>query len=814
MKEESSYDLTFKDNSVVIDPPKKKGKKSLAERAGLNLNDKAVNKLAGAIDTSVLGFNTGLGDSKYDEGLSWFADVNPQDIPGSINEYRSQEQGILPTAASGLGRVGSKVARELLKTAGAVVGTVGGIAGNVGDLITGEDNTDFLKTAFDNTFIRGVDTAFDNVNSEYLPVYVSDTVAKGDFFDKVSNSEFWATEGADGAGYLISAMAPGAVLKGLNAGGKLFGAATKLTALRYGKNLEVARRALTQAGMSANKIDGLIIPAANTFFEAGAESKGVSDDMDAKKPQFVANVLPLELEKLGALDLDKNSPEYFELEKIARENVEKQFQEQKGYAMRNTFLTNLAILAGPNYIQSKILYGNNGAKNLLNQVRKSPVKQGLRRVGEAFLSEGSEEVAQTSTEHRQVEKGLTSKLHGGLESFKDISPVEFGVDFIKTLGTTEGQVAGFLGGILGSPISVVGGYRQDKKDQVKSDNLRAKIETTGTSLNDIHLPTHKTKTSVNPETGEEIEEFELDENGQKIPIVENIVKIKNALDKHEELSKIYDDALEAGDTESIDSVKKIVEHDLIMNFINEDEMSLDALKEHLQATLPTNSENKQENNVNSKRQAELIEKAKYLQKELISFQDMSANIIKLENEKATPEQVKSFMGSLANEFLQESSKLYDLHNKLNTLQKAKVDVEKQTTIQEVDNPLYQEGVSSEFDKKVKTRVNPRLNLLNSKIDEVKEEIKEKESFLNYGVWNSKIVNGAFNQTLKEIETIQENTKPEVVKSIDDTLEDIKNSNSIEELELIDLKNNPVLRQYYDSRKKELEDLEREKKILL
>jgi hypothetical protein len=32
------------------------------------------------------------------------------------------------------------------------------------------------------------------------------------------------------------------------------------------------------------------------------------------------------------------------------------FKEQKGRAIRNTFLTNLAVLAGPNYIQAKLLY--------------------------------------------------------------------------------------------------------------------------------------------------------------------------------------------------------------------------------------------------------------------------------------------------------------------------------------------------------------------------------------------------------------------------------------------------------------------------
>ena len=778
--------------------------------------------------SGVLATNTDYGKSVYDENLNWGSDINPNDIQGSINEYRSQQQGVLPTIGAGLGRVGTKLTRELIKTAGAIGGTIAGIAGNTQDLITGEDNTDFFATAFDNDFIRSTDKAFDKVNKEVLPVYVSDTVTNGGFFDKITSAEFYATEGADGAGYLLAAFAPGAVIKSLNVGQKLFGAASKLTALRYGKNVETARRALTQAGMTVNKIDGLIVPAANAFFEAGAEAKGAGDSMEFEKPKFIANFMNTfdtnskefrdeVLTRLEQVDLDRRSgkitlDEANELTNnmdniVAGEFAEKEFKAQKGYAMRNTFLTNLAILAGPNYIQSKILYGKNGATNLINQVKKSPIRQGLKRIGETFLTEGGEEVAQTSTEQRQVKKGLANQLHSGDEIYKDVAIGEFATDFIKTLGTTEGQIAGFLGGVLGAPISVVQGYKQDKKDKVESDKLRGKIETTGTSLNDINLPIYKTKTEVNPETGEEFEIFEKDDSGNKIPILENVLKVKEALSKHEEISKMYDLAVESGNIDAVDTIKKYAEHELIMNFINEDEISLDALKEHLKETLPTTSDNKKENNDNLKRQNELIDKARYLQKELVSFQDMSTSIIKLENDNATDEQVRSFMGSLANEFLKETSELYDLRNKLSKSESTKSDLEKQTIITDIDNPLYQEGITNELDKTVKVRSNPRLDVINSKIDEIKKDIKDKESFLNYGIWNSKIVNGAFNESIKQVDKLRENTTPEQTLKFEEIDDQIKNATTTEELDAIDYQNNPVYKKQIAAKKLEIESEE-------
>lgn len=790
-KKASGYDGKFKNNETISQK--------------LQRNKNVVTPYALSNDFTRGERTKGNYDLTNSDYMSGYENPETQDL----NELRSTRQGGWGELGAGTGRVVSKVGREILKTAGAVVGTAWGLAGNASDLVTGNDNTDLLKDAFDNSFIRAVDENFEKFNNAALPVYVSDAVTNGGFFDKVTSGEFWATEGADGAGYLISAFAPGAALKALGASNKLFGGLTKLTSMRYGKSLDVSRRALAQAGITVDKIDSFVIPAANTFFEAGAESKGVTDSMEARYSEFEETYPQRQLDKLKEVDARRQSGEISIDEanqlsdEISNTTARMDFDDQKSKAARNTFLTNLLILAGPNYIQSKILYGKNGATNLLNNVsRPNAIKQAGRRLGESFLTEGSEEVGQTSTEGRNAERGLRGELSDTF--IEDVNPLTFGRDFIKSLGTTEGQVAGFLGGVLGAPISIVQGHRQDSKDKIKSDKLRGKIETTGLSLNDIHLPIYKTEIITNPETGEETEVYSQDAAGKKVLIPENVAKVKQALDLHEEVSKQYDDAVDKGDVEAIDRLKKYGEHELIMSFVSEDEMTIDALKEHLKVTMPTVNVDAKTATDNLKRQNEIIDKAKYLQKELVLFKDMSTSIIKLNNPKATPTQVQNFMNGLANEFIKETSEIYDNQNRLNELNKTKSNLEKFTTLESIENVNYDSSKNEPLYENVKVRVNPRLDLVNNKIKELKKELSDASSFLDYGIWNSKIVNGAFNEMINSDTKLEVATSPEVVQTADDVINAINSATTLDELNAIDRKNNPGFTPYYTAKKTELE----------
>ena len=743
-------------------------------------------------------------------------DINSED---PFNELRASRQG----GWSELGLFGSraiaKTGREIINTAGAIGGLAPAIAGQLEDAYTGEDKTTFLQTVFDNAFIKANNETFDKLNKEFLPVYVSDTVTNGGFTDKIFSGEFWATEGADGVGYLVSMLAPGAALKSLKVGNGIFNTAAKLTALKNGKSIATAQRALEMAGWSGQKVDSFIIPAFNTLAEAGAEARGFSDNLRANKTEALANIFNSEdfrntknskLQELGQQYMSKAiTQEEYEsrVNNLDFEISEQMFEDQVASGMTNTFLKNIAVLAGPNYIQSKILYGTNGAKNLLNQVTKKPVTQGLKRVGQAFLSEGSEEVAQTAVEHRNLEMGKKGLL--GKSIVDDYNPITFGEDFIKTLGTTEGQVAGFLGGILGSPISVIGGYIQDKKDIVRDKSARDKILLAGTSLNDIHLPIYETEIVYNY-NNEPTEVRKKDENGNDILIPENVAKIKKALDFHEELSQVFDVAVEAGNTEIVNKLKEIGEQNLMMNFVGEDEMTIDAFKEHLKVTLPTENVEKSVAEKNLKRQHDLLEKAKHVRKEMISFNNMVPKFIKLNNETATENQTKSFMNDLQRSFINDSVELRELEKKKSELESENADLEKFTKVEEIDNPDYVEGKSHELDKKITKRTNPRLDKNNEELEKINKQIENNKKFINEEIWNNDFINKRFEDFLKEAKQIEKETSEEEVQKHDEIITQIDNVTSSKELEELNLDiSNPIIAERYNERLNELKTAEEE-----
>lgn len=80
---------------------------------------------------------------------------------------------------------------------------------------------------------------------------------------------------------------------------------------------------------------------------------------------------------------------------------------------QNSFFKNTVVLAGPNYIQAKLLFGKTPSKVLLDKISglgeksiKNTVKQGGKNFVKGFLPEAAEEVSQTSVEGRNVEEGF------------------------------------------------------------------------------------------------------------------------------------------------------------------------------------------------------------------------------------------------------------------------------------------------------------------------------------------------------------------------------------------------------------------------
>ena len=775
-------------------------------------------------------------------------DLNSED---PFNDVRADRQSALDHLGIGAVRTVAKAATEVAK----LPGVIGGIAMSP----FAEENEGF-ETAFNNQWIKFFDGLNEDVK-EALPVYVKESVANGDFFTKIGSSATWATEGADGAGYMLGALAPGGLFKYFGGAAKIFGTSAKAAKLgTFGKSMEAGRKVLKAAGITTKNIDQYMIPAFNTIAEAGAESKGVWDGMESRKseahdeymskldnndPRYqtaisLRNEEIDQLRRSGEISLEESQELYKTAHITAAETMfEKDFKEQKALAAQNTFFKNAVVLAGPNYIQAKLLFGKTPSKVLLDKIGglgeksiKNTFKQGTKNFVKGFASEGAEEVGQSAVEHRNIEEGLKFKL--GDSRMDDYNPLTFGDDFIKTLGTTEGQMAGFLGGIMGAPMSTVGGYFQDKSDRVQTERLREKINGASTAYADIkNTNIYEQEEYTNPETGEVgFRDKEVD--GKKVFIPENVAKVKKALDLIEKDSNEYDNAVEDGDIEKIEQFRNRGEFNVIANFIGEDEVTLDALHEHLKLAFPTENskdisdEQVKVNKTNLERIDKIMSKAKSLQKDFVSFKDMSASILRInhpditkdstkEEKKAANERLEDFLNRVGNTFLSERAEEYEAKQTLNKLEKQRLELENNSTVVEIDNPNYIEGVSSEFDKKTKTRnSNPRLELVNGLIDKVKEKLKGYEENTNSNIWNNELLNKQFAKEVEERKQIKEDNSPEQVAKNDEVIDAVNTATTEDEVAEIEKTapkstvKNPVIKDKIDNKKAEIIQAEKVK----
>lgn len=778
---------------------------------------------------------------------SQFGNPNAED---PYNEYRANNQSSAEQAGLGLARAGAKAATEVAK----LPGVIGGIGIMAADGLTGGNlvaENEGFETAFNNQWIKFFDGLNEDVK-EALPVYVKESVANGDFFDKIGSSAFYATEGADGAGYMLGALAPGGLFKYFGGAGKLFGASIKAAKLaKYGENIQAAGKFLEKAGITIKNIDQYMIPAFNTVSEAGAESKGVWDGMESRKDgahvEYMSKLKPNDprylqaislkneeldqLRRSGEISIDEYNQQSANVHSVvAEEMFEKDFKEQKALAAQNSFFKNVVVLAGPNYIQAKLLFGKTPSKVLLDKIGglgeksiKNTFKQGAKNFVKGFASEGVEEVGQTAIEHRNTEQGLKFKL--GDNRIDDYNPLTFGEDFVKTLGTTEGQIAGFLGGIMGAPMSTVGGYFQDKSDRKQTERLREKINGASTAYADIkNTNIYEQEEYTNPETGE-VSTRDKEVDGKKVFIPEAVAKVKKALDLIEKDSNEYDNAIEDGDVERIEQFRNQGELNVINNFIGEDEVTLDALHEYLKIAFPTETskdisvEQVKVNKENTERVNKIMNKAKSLQKDLTSYKDMAASLIRINNPEVTPEHLSDFMNRVANTFISERAEEFDAKDKLVTLQKQKADLESNSSIIEIDNPNFIEGTTENIFKTIKARNNnPRLDLVNSQIAKVEKQLKDFEEATNSTIWDNEYLNNKINNEVKVRQKLQKENSPEQVAKNDEVLDKTKNATTVDEVKEIEktspkeVLENPIIKTAIVDKKSEIIQVELAQKI--
>jgi len=207
---------------------------------------------------------SGLGSATSNINLDEFEGVKNNFLSGDdakdlkgLEQTRYDNQSGLGLAGKGIGNIGTTLLSEVAK----MPGYLGGFTADVfsGNAFGG----DFSNTV-DNFWLNGVAYAKENTTDEWLKTYSNPNLTDAPLLEQLSDPTFWAKEGADGVGFLLSFLVPGQLLKALGVGAKGAGLLAK-----------------TGVAMNFEKAAGLIDSTSavflNTVMESAAEGSNAYD---------------------------------------------------------------------------------------------------------------------------------------------------------------------------------------------------------------------------------------------------------------------------------------------------------------------------------------------------------------------------------------------------------------------------------------------------------------------------------------------------------------------------------------------------------
>lgn len=741
-KDDLTYDDAFKDLETIIN---KNRLPRLYTPNPKNKQKGGMSSLVSHMESIYRGEDTGFGKSRYDEGMNWDVSVDSEDIQGSINEFRAQNQPWLHKAGAGLGRVTTKVVAEVAKMPGFIGGALAAPFAEEGE---GWD------TFVNNSWIKAINEANQNINEDILPVYVKKAVREGNLWDHISSVDFWATEGADGVGYIVSMMVPGAVLKGLGAGKYL----SKIKPL--------------QGTLSAQKADVITATVANTLFEAGTEAGNAMENFQKEMDR-----------KLSAGEI---TPQQYE-----------EMKQQKALLGRDIFLANAVILVGPNALQTNMLWGKglnksmakiaDGGEGALGKMVVEPklyqkVLNRGKNIASASLSEATWEEAMQSTVEGMFSESA-SKGELGNNPLYDFNLNELGNAYLDTVTSTEGQKAMFLGAFLGGGMSAYHGAKSDIADRKSTQSL---LDAGNNAIDAFY----KTMTA-------DI----YDENGKR-----NESKVKEkfeAFGRVEQLNLMYNEAVQRQDKEALEKLRDLAATQLAYGFIMNEDLGLDVLQQHLEASSQFDEIVQREQDAGNKTTKKdiidnVMSKARVLEKAYTNFNDFSASLIDPTlKEGQTEQQVVEFTNTLRGNYISNKANINLNEESLKKLKEQRSNVLK-------DLGLSPELVIGDETIVEQEQSDARLKQVNKDIIDIETNLKRLKK-LDRNFWNQEHIQKAFDRRSKELKAMEKATTPEIQNDVESIDNAIKNATTLEELEKIDYQNNSVLKKNYNAKKLELEE---------
>jgi hypothetical protein len=699
-------------------------------------------------------YNTGIGNSKYDKRFIWGVDTGDTDVQTNIEDYRSKNQPWIDKAGAGVARVGLKVGVELAKMPGFIGGAIAAPFAEEGQ---------GWETFVNNSWVKSLNNFNEEINNEYLPVYVKKAVAEGNLWDNITSIDFWAKDGADGIGYIVSMMAPGAILKGIGVGDKLakLGANEKL--------LKVLNKA--DPLLSAQKGDVITATIANTMFESAAEAGNAMENFDKNKDAFIQE------------QLEKG---------ITAEKAEQIFIEQKARLGRDIFIANTAILMGPNALQANMLFGrsvNKTAAKMFDSEGKllqtviepkwyQKVGNRLGDIGKATASEGLwEEGMQMTVEHMFTNSAKKSQLKDGfLGIFNDFNLGELGDAYLNTISSTEGQKAMFLGAFLGGGMQAFSGGKQDIRDRKATQSL---LDVANTSIDSYYKA---------------LTENVYNEDGSVNPtkVRTKVAALKNL----ETLDELYQNALAKSDFEALEELRDIAGAQLAMGFIMNDKLGLEVLKKHLEESTQLDEVLQKEQELGNKvSKKDIVErvmsKATLMENALSNFQKFAPSLYNptFKDETLTEEvkqqKTQEFRNILAQNYLTNKvvKDIYD--KKIKELEKDKAQILQDLGYAsnvnlDLDNYTVDIAQADKVDKEVLETSDERLRKVTEDLKELKEEFQQVDK-LDKLFWNKERIQKDFDKYTKQIEKDEKAVTPEKLEQYESILKDIEEIETIDQL---------------------------------
>jgi hypothetical protein len=348
----------------------------------------------------------------------------------ALQEGRALRQTGAELLAKGIGNIAENVIFETLKFPGTIASGIGIVTGNEGMI--------------NNLWLQGFD-ALQKPLTELTEVYVPPSVQEKGLWGQLSSPYFWAGEGADAIGTMLSMMIPGRWLATFGLGAK---AAKGLA--KAGKLGEIAvdgSRILETTG-DANKIGKFLVKT------LGSTGRGIDFGKLARNIDSGVAVATNTLLESSAEALDT----YESL--LAQGKT----PEEAGEAATKVMMLNMGLLTVSNTLLEKYVFnGFNRLPSVGKQLTTAlkggtPVYKPFQQAGIKFaagvLAEGViEEGLQTS--FQQEEGDPIRSLERYFENFQSLFSADPDIEFGKAV---------ILGSLLGGAVGGISGFA-DVRDQ-------------------------------------------------------------------------------------------------------------------------------------------------------------------------------------------------------------------------------------------------------------------------------------------------------------------------------------------------------------